>query len=173
MSPERRSGDDVRMDWLASFTAPSAALGVLSAMITPAVLISACGTLVLSTSTRLARVIDRVRQMADKVDDLDERRETVRNYQQRRSGLHAQMQALARRGRLLQFSLTLFYLGVAIFVATSVAIGVVAAEWISSGWIPVALALTGAVMLLGGSLVLIAESRIALLTTLKELSDKV
>lgn len=160
------------MDWLLSFTAPSAALGVLSAMITPAVLISACGTLVLSTSTRLARVIDRVRQMADKVDDLDEHRETVRNYEQRRSSLHAQMQTLARRGRLLQFSLTLFYLGVATFVATSVAIGIVAAQWISSGWIPVALALAGAVMLLGGSVVLIAESRIALLTTLKELRDK-
>jgi hypothetical protein len=32
----------------------SAALGVLGAMITPAVLISACGTLIFSTSTRLA-----------------------------------------------------------------------------------------------------------------------
>lgn len=30
-------------------------------MITPALLISACGTLVLSTSNRLSRVVDRVR----------------------------------------------------------------------------------------------------------------
>jgi len=36
------------------------ALNILSAMITPAVLISACGTLIFSTSTRLARVVDRV-----------------------------------------------------------------------------------------------------------------
>ena len=35
--------------------APS--LAVLSAMITPAVLISACGTLILSTSQRLGRVV--------------------------------------------------------------------------------------------------------------------
>ena len=37
---------------------------VLSAMITPAVLISAAGTLVLSTSNRLSRVVDRIRVLA-------------------------------------------------------------------------------------------------------------
>jgi len=46
----------------------SSALGVLSAMITPAILISACGTLVLSTSNRLGRVVDRVRDLADKFE---------------------------------------------------------------------------------------------------------
>lgn len=157
------------MDWLNSFSAPSAALAVLSAMITPAVLISACGTLVLSTSARLARVIDRVRQIAQRVEDLDDRRDTVPGYEARRASLRTQMLTLARRGRLLQFSLTLFYLGVATFVTTSVAIGIVAAGWTTAVWIPVALALCGALMLLGGSLMLIAESRIALMTTLREL----
>ena len=157
------------MDWLASFSAPSAALAVLSAMITPAVLISACGTLVLSTSTRLARVIDRVRQMSDKVQDLEDHPDRVRNSAERRALLRRSLSTLARRGRLLQFSLTLFYLGVAIFVATSVAIGIVAAGWTHMVWVPVALALVGALMLLGGSMVLIAESRIALVSTLAEM----
>ncbi|MCV4614792.1 DUF2721 domain-containing protein, partial [Escherichia coli] len=35
----------------------------LTAMITPALLISATGSLVLSTSTRLGRVVDRVREL--------------------------------------------------------------------------------------------------------------
>jgi hypothetical protein len=157
------------VNWLVSFSEPSAALAVLSAMITPAVLISACGTLVLSTSTRLARVIDRVRQLAQRLEDLADHKETVAAYEERRAALHGQMRTLARRGRLLQFSLTLFYLGVATFVATSVAIGVVAAGWTAAVWIPVALALTGALMLLAGSLTLIGESRIALMTTLREL----
>jgi hypothetical protein len=157
------------MDWLTNFNAPTA-LAVLSAMITPAVLISACGTLVLSTSTRLARVIDRVRQMADRIDDLDARRDTTANYKERRASVERQMQTLARRGRLLQFSLTLLYLGVAIFVATSVAIGIVYAGFMGAVWVPVALALIGATMLLAASLVLIAESRIALMTTLRELT---
>jgi len=41
----------------------SAGLTVLTAMITPALLISASGTFVLSTSNRLSRVIDRVRRL--------------------------------------------------------------------------------------------------------------
>jgi hypothetical protein len=157
------------MDWFTSFNAPTA-LAVLSAMITPAVLISACGTLVLSTSTRLARVIDRVRQMADRIDDLDAHRQTVANYEERRASVRRQMQTLARRGRFLQFSLTLLYLGVATFVTTSVAIGIISAGFTRAVWLPVALALTGAMMLLAASLVLIAESRIALKTTLQELT---
>jgi len=157
------------MDWLTNFNAPTA-LAVLSAMITPAVLISACGTLVLSTSTRLARVIDRVRQMADRIDDLDAHRQTVANYEERRASVRRQLQTLRRRGRFLQFSLTLLYLGVATFVATSVAIGIVSAGFTRAVWLPVALALTGAMMLLSASLVLIAESRIALMTTLRELT---
>jgi hypothetical protein len=37
----------------------SSSLAVLTAMITPAVLISASGTMILSTSTRLGRVVDK------------------------------------------------------------------------------------------------------------------
>jgi hypothetical protein len=36
----------------------TSSLAVLTAMITPAVLISASGTMILSTSTRLGRVVD-------------------------------------------------------------------------------------------------------------------
>ena len=48
----------------------SADLSLLSAMITPAVLISACGTLIFSTSTRLARIVDRVRQLSQSFEHL-------------------------------------------------------------------------------------------------------
>jgi hypothetical protein len=43
---------------------------VLGAMITPAVLISASGVLVLSTSNRVGRTIDRVRVLATEVERL-------------------------------------------------------------------------------------------------------
>ena len=36
---------------------------ILTSMITPAVLISACGTLIFSTSARLGRIFDRVNVM--------------------------------------------------------------------------------------------------------------
>ena len=48
----------------------SSALAVLTAMITPAVLISACGALILSTSTRLGRVVDRVRMLIDSFEEM-------------------------------------------------------------------------------------------------------
>ena len=49
---------------------PAIDLGLLSAMITPAVLISACGQLIFSTSTRLARIVDRVRQLTPLLEQL-------------------------------------------------------------------------------------------------------
>jgi hypothetical protein len=39
-------------------------------MITPAVLISACGSMILSTSSRLGRVVDRVRALSDRLEEL-------------------------------------------------------------------------------------------------------
>ena len=39
-------------------------------MITPAVLISACGALIFSTASRLGRVIDRVRFLAARFEEL-------------------------------------------------------------------------------------------------------
>ena len=40
------------------------ALNALSAMVTPAILVSACGALVLTTSQRLSRSLERVRAVA-------------------------------------------------------------------------------------------------------------
>jgi hypothetical protein len=48
----------------------TSSLAVLTAMITPAVLISASGTMILSTSTRLGRVVDRVRSLSDRLREL-------------------------------------------------------------------------------------------------------
>ncbi len=52
----------------------SSAVAVLTAMMTPAVLISACGSMILSTSHRLGRVVDRVRALSDKLEELAEKR---------------------------------------------------------------------------------------------------
>ncbi|MDX6385657.1 MAG: hypothetical protein QOK48_3230, partial [Blastocatellia bacterium] len=48
----------------------TSSVAVLTAMITPAVLISASGTMILSTSTRLGRVVDRVRSLSDRLQAL-------------------------------------------------------------------------------------------------------
>jgi ABC-type siderophore export system fused ATPase/permease subunit len=142
----------------------SSALAVLTAMITPAVLISACGTMILSTSTRLGRVVDRVRALSDKLEELTKGEKELALYEERRSIIFEQLDKLTSRARLLQRCLVVFYMALSIFVATSVAIGVVAVSGARYHWIPVVTGLIGASFLFYGSVLLIFEARLALTT---------
>jgi uncharacterized membrane protein YedE/YeeE len=148
----------------------SASLAVLTAMITPAVLISASGTMILSTSTRLGRVVDRVHSLSDRLQDLSMQKTQDEFAEERRAMVYDQLDKLTSRSRLLQRALTTFYLAVGVFVATSVAIGVVS---FSSGprfaWIPVTMGLIGAFFLFYGSMLLVFEARLALSTTHAEM----
>ena len=141
----------------------SSAVAVLTAMITPAVLISACGALILSTSTRLGRVVDRVRMLIHDFEEMmTTQAEDVELFEERRAVIFNQLDKLTTRTRLLQKSMRVFYLSLGVFVGTSVAIGLVAAvgrpNW---AWVPVVLGLTGACGLFYGSVLLIRESRLA------------
>jgi hypothetical protein len=144
----------------------SSAVAVLTAMITPAVLISACGALILSTSTRLGRVVDRVRMLIERFEETmkaqEEDGEGVEMFEERRSFIFNQLDKLTTRTRLLQRSMRVFYLALGVFVATSVAIGLVAAAGHPSyAWFPVVLGLSGACGLFYGSVLLIRESFLA------------
>lgn len=145
------------------------ALAVLTAMITPAVLISACGTLILSTSTRAGRVVDRVRSLSDLFESLARGEREVDLPAERRELVFEQLDKLTSRARLLQRSMTFFYLALGIFVGTSVAIGVVTLSGAALAWVPVAMALLGAGFLFYGSLLLIFEARLALSTIHEEM----
>ena len=142
----------------------SSALAVLTAMITPAGLISACGTMILSTSTRLGRVVDRVRALSDKLEELAQGTQELELFDERRAVIFAQLDKLTSRSRLLQRSMTVFYMALGIFVSTSVAIGLVAFTGAIYYWIPVITGLLGACFLFYGSMLLIFEARLALST---------
>jgi len=148
----------------------STGLTVLTAMITPAVLISASGTLILSTTTRLGRVVDRVRELSDKFEQLSSQEAPKSEMEHRRlSMIFAQLDALTSRARLLQRTITAFHLAVGIFVATSVSIGLVSLTRQNYSWFPVVLGLIGACFLFYGSLLLIVETRLALASTFNEM----
>jgi hypothetical protein len=147
----------------------SASLGVLTAMITPAVLISASGTMILSTSTRLGRVVDRVRSLSDRIRQLSASDESLEFFEEERAMVYDQLDKLTSRSRLLQRALTAFYLAVGVFVATSVAIGVVAFFHARAGWVPVVMGLIGACFLFYGSMLAVFEARLALSTTHAEM----
>lgn len=142
----------------------SSAVAVLTAMITPAVLISACGSMILSTSSRLGRVVDRVRALSDKLDELAAKNGA--EIKERQTVIYAQLDKLTSRARILQRSMVAFYLATGMFVATSVAIGVVAVIPSSPRYnlVPVIVGLLGACFLFYGSMLLIFEARLALST---------
>jgi hypothetical protein len=143
---------------------PFQASDVLAAMITPAVLISASGTLVLSTSNRLTRVVDRVRALAVEAEQLP-----LAAADEHRRFLSDQLGKLSARVLLLRTALTVLYSGVGFLVAASIAVGLSAALGWSYGWIPVSLGLAGAGALFHSTLLLVREGRLALGSTLQEL----
>src|SRR5262249_5073148 len=154
----------------------TSSLAVLTAMITPAVLISASGTMILSTSTRLGRVVDRVRSLSSRLRRLTSKEEDSEFFEEERAMLYDQLDKLTSRSRLLQRALTSFYLAVGVFVATSVAIGAVAffyARGLAAGgrgaWAPVVMGLVGALFLFYGSMLAIFEARLALSATHSEM----
>jgi hypothetical protein len=142
----------------------SSALAVLTAMITPAVLISASGTMILSTSTRLGRVVDRVRALSDRIEELARGEAAGELLAERHTVIFMQLDKLTSRARLLQRSMVVFYIALGVFVATSVSIGIVAVSGKNYEWIPIVCGLIGASFLFYGSVLLIFEARLALTT---------
>jgi hypothetical protein len=150
-------------------TALFSASEVLGAMITPAVLISASGTLVLSTSNRLTRVVDRVRVLAGEAEEMREEPEPSGATEARRRLIESQLPVLSSRALILRSALTALYGAIGLLVATSIAVGLVAALGWKYGWIPVVIGLAGGCALLWGSLLLVREGRLAIGSTLQEM----
>src|ERR1051326_9425227 len=92
-------------------------LQVLSAMITPAVLILASSSLPLTTSTRSIRCIDRVRERTDELEKLGTATDEV--TERRRKHLYEQLEVNIRRARLLKRAMSRFYLGFRFFPRTA------------------------------------------------------
>ena len=145
----------------------STVLSVLSAMITPAVLILASGSLIMTTSTRSIRCVDRVRERAAELEALGTATDEMTEIKRRH--LYAQLEINTRRARLLQKAMSRLYIGISFFIATSVAIGLVSLLHVDIGWLPLALGLVGAGLLFAASVYLIFESRLSMTTTYNEM----
>lgn len=135
-------------------------LSLLSAMITPAVLISACGTLIMSTSLRLARIVDRVRELSRETEEIFTS-EAITFGEERRLEFERQLLVHTRRGKIIQNAMTGFYGSLGLLVAATVSIGLTALTNLVS-WLPAALGIAGTILLFYGSILLIVETRLAL-----------
>jgi len=138
-------------------------LGVLTSMITPAVLISACAGLILSTSVRLGRVVDRVRALSEGFEQMAQRKaEDVVLFEDRMEMTFIQLDRLTTRARHLQRAMTTFYISLGLFVATSVAIGMATAIGARYTMVPVIFGMAGVGLLFIGTSLLGLEATLAL-----------
>jgi hypothetical protein len=137
----------------------SAILAILSAMITPVVLISACASLVISTSNRLGRAIERARKLTDQFTSIMGTEGVIAD--ERRALLYDQLHRISVRTMLLHRALTCLYLSLGAFVAASIAIGAVELIDRLYAWLPLLLGMFGAALLFLTCALLITETRVA------------
>ena len=141
-------------------------LGVLSAMITPAVMVLATSSLILTTTNRLVRIVDRVREMLPQFEAL------ARSEQPDEMKMAMLFDDLGRatiRARLGQQALAQLYLGLGAFLATSITLGVVTYARVDAAWAPLLFGGIGVALLFSASTLLIFESRIALASAYAEM----
>jgi uncharacterized membrane protein YciS (DUF1049 family) len=97
---------------------PAGLLGLVQSMVTPAVMISACGLLLLSISNKLGRIVDRIRDLNSEDRELSAEVDAVR-----RLSIRNQIDLLLRRALVLRNACGLLYLAVAVFALTSLCVG--------------------------------------------------
>jgi len=137
----------------------------LTAMVTPTLLISATGSLVLSTSTRLGRVVDRTRELEVRLSELIvvEDKETIPLYDKRLETIVHLLDKVTSRSRILQRAMGAFYYGLCLFIMTSVSIAVVGIVGVYR-WFPIPVGIIGILFLFYGSVLMLRETRMATAT---------
>ncbi len=142
----------------------------LTAMVTPTLLISATGSLVLSTSTRLGRVIDRVRDLEQRLSELitTENKEIIPLYEQRLDTVVNLLDKVTSRARILQRAIGAFYYGLGVFILTSVTIAF-AGLFNIYRWLPIPVGIVGIMFLFYGSILMLLETRMATATVNAEM----
>ena len=88
---------------------------IIVQMVSPAVMLSACGLMLLSLGNRYGRVVDRIRAYSSEWRSLKKSNaDAVRMHT-----LEVQLPDLFRRGRLLRNSVMFFYVAIFLFVTCS------------------------------------------------------
>jgi hypothetical protein len=134
----------------------------LSAMITPAIFMTANASLIISTSNRVTRVVDRIRFLNDHADKLDRGVAELDFATERLEHVHDQMHRLEARSDRLRYALTSLYMAFTCFVGTSLALAIDAMlrNWLLA--LPTLLAIAGVALLLFASVNLVLETLTAL-----------
>jgi hypothetical protein len=134
----------------------------LSAMITPAIFLTANGSLIISTSNRMSRVVDRIRVLNDLSDKICRGDSEIDYPQDRMAHIRDQLDRLVWRGDRIRFALVMLYLAFGGFVGTSLALAL--DVWTGNRLValPSVLAVLGVALMLGACVNLVREALEAL-----------
>jgi hypothetical protein len=136
--------------------------GTLTAMISPALFLTATGSLIISTSNRMSRIVDRIRQLTELSDQIDRGDVDLDFPEHRRQYIAKQLDRLVWRSDRVRLALTMLYASLTAFVGTSLglAVDVLLSHLVEA--VPTMLAVAGVVLLMAASLELVREARCAL-----------
>lgn len=149
---------------------PESDYKVLSMMIAPALFMTATGSLIVSSNTRLARIVDRIRALISQSDAIAQPGSTLDFPQLRLEALREEMHQLHARNTRIRNATALLYMAFALFVGASLAIGIDLFLGQRVPIVPTSLALAGVIALLWACVNLFRETRTASQTVLLEMA---
>lgn len=136
----------------------------LSAMIAPALFMTANGSLIISTSNRMARVVDRVRSVAQAHDAIARGESDVDFGAERMEHFRQQLVSLGWRNDRIRHALVLLYFAFGTFAGTSLALALDVLLAHRIGALPPVLASIGVSSMLLAAVNLLREALTALRT---------
>jgi Protein of unknown function (DUF2721) len=141
----------------------------LSAMITPALFMTANGSLIISTSNRMSRIVDRIRTLNEVADSLDRGVVDVDYLALRRTHLAEQLLHLEWRSDRVRIALTMLYVALSAFVGTSLGLAfdvILGSKFVA---LPTVMAMAGVALMLAATVNLTFEALRALGSNREEL----
>src|SRR4051812_34971362 len=130
----------------------------LSAMITPAIFLTANGSLIISTSNRMSRIVDRIRVLNEQGDKLCRGPTDLDFPKDRLDHVHDQINRLVWRSDRIRYALTMLYLGFGAFVGTSLMLAMDTLSGNRLMALPTLLAVLGVTFMLGACVNLVREA---------------
>src|SRR4051812_41441807 len=149
------------------FDTPSYA--TLSAMITPALFMTSNGSLIISTSNRMARIVDRIRVHNESNDLLGRDPGVLDFVAERRTHLHDQVGRLMRRSGFIRIALVELYLSFGSFLGTSLTLALDVWTGNRIRFVPTGLAVLGVCLMLAACVSLVREALEALRSNHREI----
>ncbi len=134
---------------------------LFTSLVTMAILISACGNLISSTSTRLIRVVDICRGLCETVKGISDKDEQEQIFNQ--------LEKIGPRIKLLETALTMFYVAISSFAITTLFMSIDQIAKADLATLTLISGIVGVIILPIASIVLVVERQFSMKSIWEEI----